>query len=222
MSGVCRDAKQDLLVVAKDLERYRDLLELWLNGDERTTVMLGGTAVPSIRKLVHDIDERNSQGAQAVVDEGIQGMYVIKELTDDIRKDVLKLKQDIEAKIQTIRTMTATATKLNPGQQPTAYLDTAKNQLQFGIPEGLKGDKGDTGLTGPMPNHQWNGTRLQFQTSTGAWGDVVNLLGATGAQGPQGPPGTCATEVIEIIDCGGAYPPQTLVNIDGGKANSEY
>lgn len=222
MSGVCRDAKQDLLGVAKDLERYRDLLDLWLNGDANTTVVLGGVAVPSIRKLVHDIDVRNSQGAQAVVDEGIQGMYVIKDLTERIRQDVLLLKQDIEAKINTIRTMTATATKLNPGQQPTAYLNTSTNQLQFGIPEGLKGDKGDTGLTGPMPNHQWNGTRVQFQTSTGAWGNLVDLLGATGPQGPAGPPGSCVSERIEIIDCGGAYPPQTIVNIDGGNASSTY
>lgn len=178
MNGVCRDTHQDLLQVATDLERYRDLLDLWLNGDEKTCVTLGGVCVPTIRKLVHDIDERESQGAQTIVDEGIQGMNVILQKTDDIRKDVLRLRDEIQAKINKIHDLTATVTGLPAGAQPTVSYDYATSRLAFGLPKGDKGDKGD--------------------------------------------PGTCAKQYLDIVDCGGAYPAESVVIIDAGTASSVY
>ena len=40
------------------------------------------------------------------------------------------------------------------------------------------------GNTGPMPDHQWNGYELRFESDTGVWGSYTNLRGATGPQGP--------------------------------------
>ena len=178
MNGVCRDTHQDLLDVASDLERYRDLLDLWLNGDETQSVMLGGVLVPTIRKLVHDIDERESQGAQTIVDSGIQGMNVILQKTDDIRKDVLRLRDEIEAKINKIKDLTATVTGLPAGSQPTVSYDYTNSVLAFGLPKGDKGDKGE--------------------------------------------PGSCAKQYLDIIDCGGAYPAESVIIVDGGTASSVY
>lgn len=46
--------------------------------------------------------------------------------------------------------------------------------------DGLQGPKGDTG---PMPNHRWVGSRLQFQLPSGKWGKLVDLRGPTGPSG---------------------------------------
>jgi hypothetical protein len=48
---------------------------------------------------------------------------------------------------------------------------------------GEKGAKGDKGDTGPMPSHQWQGTKLRFELPTGAWGKWVDLRGPAGARG---------------------------------------
>lgn len=222
MSGVCRDTSQDLLQVAKDLEKYRDLLDLWLNGDETQSVLLGGVLVPTIRKLVHDIDERESQGAQAIVDEGIQGMYVIKDMTEKVRDQVIQLKNEIQAKIDLIHDMTAKATTLQPGQAATAYLNPNTNVLELGVPEGKQGIKGDKGDNGPGTDHQWVGTQLQFSQSDGTWGELVNLLGPAGPQGIQGEPGPVTHHSLELVDCGGAFQGESVINIDCGVANSDY
>lgn len=178
MNGVCRDTHQDLLQVAKDLENYRDLLDLWLNGDETQCVMLGGVCVPTIRKLVHDIDERESQGAQTIVDEGIQGMNVIMEKTELIRKDVLRLRDEIQDKINKIKDLTATVQVLPAGSTPTVSYDYENSRLDFKLP---KGDKGDPG-----------------------------------------PPGSVAKQYLDVIDCGGAYPGESVIIVDGGHADSTY
>ena len=54
---------------------------------------------------------------------------------------------------------------------------------------GPKGDQGDTGLQGPkgsigpVPAHNWDGTKLSFQLPNGLWGDFVELQGADGKEG---------------------------------------
>ena len=48
------------------------------------------------------------------------------------------------------------------------------------VDEWLKQLKGDKGDTGPMPAHQWDGTRLRFQLPDGSWGDWTNLKGEDG------------------------------------------
>ncbi|MFY7883764.1 MAG: hypothetical protein ACOVOV_02835, partial [Dolichospermum sp.] len=54
---------------------------------------------------------------------------------------------------------------------------------------GSTGLTGATGAMGAMPNHQWSGTTLRFQTSSTTWGNYVDLKGATGATGAQGATG---------------------------------
>lgn len=49
--------------------------------------------------------------------------------------------------------------------------------------KGGKGEKGEKGDTGPMPAHQWQGTKLRFEQQGGAWGKWVDLRGPAGARG---------------------------------------
>lgn len=51
--------------------------------------------------------------------------------------------------------------------------------------QGPKGDsiKGDTGEIGPMPKHEWQGTKLRFERAPNVWGDYVDLRGPKGSQG---------------------------------------
>lgn len=44
-------------------------------------------------------------------------------------------------------------------------------------PEGPMGMQGEPGV---MPNHQWDGTSIRFETAPGEWGQWVNLVGQTG------------------------------------------
>lgn len=57
-------------------------------------------------------------------------------------------------------------------------------------PQGEQGPQGERGEVGPMPDHQWDGTRLrfEFEDSMGRtqWGEFVDL------QGPRGPAGRSA------------------------------
>ncbi len=52
--------------------------------------------------------------------------------------------------------------------------------------QGPRGDTGNAGPTGPVgpvgntPDHEWSGTQLRIQTSTGEWGDFVDLVGPGG------------------------------------------
>lgn len=57
---------------------------------------------------------------------------------------------------------------------------------------GAKGDKGDVG---PMPEHEWEGTKLRFQQGPdGAqWGEFVDLKGRDGRNGRNGANGGAAT-----------------------------
>lgn len=50
-------------------------------------------------------------------------------------------------------------------------------------PKGDRGPAGPEGPMGPMPEHRWDGTKLQFENPDGNWGQAVDL------QGPAGPPG---------------------------------
>lgn len=41
--------------------------------------------------------------------------------------------------------------------------------------DGLDGAPGEPGQTGPMPKHQWQGTKLRFQQTAKRWGKWVDL-----------------------------------------------
>lgn len=68
-------------------------------------------------------------------------------------------------------------------------------------PRGPKGDTGEQGERGPMPRHEWNGTRLRFERPGGSWGDWVDL------RGPQGPGGG-GTVTVSGGGSGNGYFPQ--------------
>ena len=51
---------------------------------------------------------------------------------------------------------------------------------------GANGDVGADGEVGPMPRHEWDGTKLRFEQADGTWGEWVNLRGPRGATGPAG------------------------------------
>lgn len=87
------------------------------------------------------------------------------------------------------------------GQGPQGERGERGQQGERG-PRGLTGPRGEVG---PMPEHEWDGTRLRFEEPDG-WGEWVNLkgekgdkgepgrngvggVGPRGPEGPQGPPG---------------------------------
>lgn len=56
------------------------------------------------------------------------------------------------------------------------------------------GEHGPPGPVGPMPAHEWEGTKLRFELAPGQWGSYVDL---------QGPPGTDARTVLGLPVHGG-------------------
>lgn len=47
-------------------------------------------------------------------------------------------------------------------------------------PEGLPGERGPKGDRGPIPEHEWDGSKLRFKKPNGQWGEWVNLRGKPG------------------------------------------
>lgn len=54
---------------------------------------------------------------------------------------------------------------------------------------GPRGPKGERGERGPMPDHEWQGTKLRFEKPGGGWGEFVELRGPKGARGDRGASG---------------------------------
>lgn len=70
-----------------------------------------------------------------------------------------------------------------------AYQLALTNGFEGSLSDWLKNLQGLKGDTGPMPNHRWDGTRLQFQLPDGSYGDLVDLRGAPGKDGQDGQDG---------------------------------
>ena len=51
---------------------------------------------------------------------------------------------------------------------------------------GRDGDDGKDGERGPMPDHEWRGSKLRFQKPEGVWGKWVDLRGPKGDNGRGG------------------------------------
>lgn len=49
--------------------------------------------------------------------------------------------------------------------------------------DGRNGRDGAPGLPGPMPRHEWDGTKLRFQRTDNTWGEWVDLEGQIGPDG---------------------------------------
>ena len=52
--------------------------------------------------------------------------------------------------------------------------------------QGPRGPQGPEGPPGPPPAHRWEGTKLQFEQTTGEWGEAVDLKGPKGDAGAAG------------------------------------
>lgn len=141
MSGICNDGS-DLILTAKELQKWVDTFSTWLNGDETTFVVLGDKEVPSIRNLVAMIDERESNAAQTAIDGGMQQIVIARNQVIQMRDAIYRMFSEMDA-------TTATAETLPPEAAATAHWDTERRVLSLGIPQGRKGDKGDKGDVGP-------------------------------------------------------------------------
>jgi len=97
-----------------------------------------------------------------------------------------------EAALDEFTSVTATAETLPAGSDATASY--ADGLLTFGIPRGEKGDKGDTGATGPKGDTGATGPQGP-QGEQGPQG----IQGETGPQGPQGDPGEVTLEQLYSI-----------------------
>ncbi len=51
---------------------------------------------------------------------------------------------------------------------------------------GPRGYTGANGAIGPMPSHEWDGTRVRFQKDDKSWGDWVDVIGLAGLDGKDG------------------------------------
>lgn len=143
MSTGCGDIAK-LLEAAHALVVYRDTIDKWLNGTETEDVTLGGVSVPTLRKMIATIDERESQAAQEVIDEGVSAVVAIK-------NSLLELAEEVSGKVENIVGITATATILPEGAVPTAAYDRDTGALVLGIPAGATGKTGPAGPSGQAP-----------------------------------------------------------------------
>lgn len=85
--------------------------------------------------------------------------------------------------------------------------------------KGKKGDQGDQGDPGPMPGHEWKGSKLRFERPDGKWGKFIDL------KGPKGDAGKAA--VISRPAGGGgefatAFDPASLPLLDGATTLNDY
>lgn len=106
-------------------------LEKWVNGGEFETVVLGGKEVPTLRNLVRQIDERSSQAAEEEINEA--------------KAEIGALAAKIQAKIDELKAMTASAETLPPDHPATAYYNSGTGEIEFGIPQGKQGIQGEQG-----------------------------------------------------------------------------
>ena len=69
-----------------------------------------------------------------------------------------------------------------------------------------KGEKGDPGPVGPMPKHEWDGSKLRFEQSPGKFGKWTDL------KGPKGDPGNGG--VVVARSGGSGFSPSDLPLLD--------
>jgi hypothetical protein len=70
-----------------------------------------------------------------------------------------------------------------PGEQGEKGDKGEQGEQGIQGPKGDKGEKGDRGEVGPMPKHEWDGTRIRFERPDGSWGEWVDLRGVRGVNG---------------------------------------
>lgn len=111
-----------------------DKLNKWVQGGEFETVLLGNKQVPTLRNLVRQIDERESQAAQEKINEASAAFTA--------------LANRVQAEIDTLKGIIAEASTLEAGTQATAQYNAKTGLLTLGIPRGIDGKDGKDGLPG--------------------------------------------------------------------------
>lgn len=141
MSLAC-DNPQKLMEDVEHLQVDVELLRQFVNGGVEETVQIGeGAPTPTIRKLVHDIDERESRAAELVIGQGLLDQIAIR---DNARKEMAEQVNKAKAEVEKIRGLSVRAYALSEEKNPTAVYIPDTGRLVLGIPSGK------TGATGPM------------------------------------------------------------------------
>ena len=90
-------------------------LDKWVNGGEFETVVLGGREVPTLRNLIRQIDERESQAAEEEINEA--------------KAEIGALAEKIQAKIDELKAMTASAETLPSDHPATVYYNAGTGEF---------------------------------------------------------------------------------------------
>lgn len=85
-----------------------------------------------------------------------------------------------------------------------------------------KGDKGEKGDAGPMPSHEWKGTRLRFEKPDGTWGEFVELRGKAGKNGKDGGVAVIGGGSASAGSGGTAFNPASLPVLPSGVLSTDF
>lgn len=103
--------------------------------------------------------------------------------------------------------------------------EEAHDRQQFlAAAKGDQGDPGPKGDTGPMPKHEWQGTKIRFEQPTGSWGKFVDLKGDKGKEGTAGRVvvlargGSGGTDLSSLTPGATGVDPVGVVVYQGGQA----
>lgn len=205
MATDCKDL-ESLHQSAVNLIADAGLLNIFVNGDESTTVELGGQQTPSIRKLVADIDARESAAAQTIINNGTEAINALTQQHQAELDDTVELaatqaaKAEAEASkaqaeaskaqaeadralsIQDTLFNLSFAAEVSETGNASADYDPSTGMLLFRVPRGPQGEQGQRGEQGIQGEQGEQGER-------GEQGEQ----GPAGEQGPKGDPGDITT-----------------------------
>lgn len=143
MSLACKDIA-GLTAAAKKLIDYEKVVYQWLTGPANQNIVFDGVTFPTLRKLITTIDERNSQIAQQVVDDGLAQITVIK-------NRMTALAEEINAKADKLIAMQVSVEMLAEGATALGTYDNDTGVLTLQIPRGFTGNDGKQGPQGQAP-----------------------------------------------------------------------
>lgn len=143
MSLACKDIA-GLTAAAKKLIDYEKVVHRWLTGPANVDIIIDGVTFPSLRKLITTIDERNSQIAQRVIDEGLAEIVVIK-------NRMTELASQVQEKVDKLIAMQVSVEMLSEGATALGTYDNDTGILTLQIPRGFTGADGKQGPQGQAP-----------------------------------------------------------------------
>lgn len=100
--------------------------------------------------------------------------------------------------LQLVRSIKEQKAQLRESQAAAASavqdaIDRARGEIRSEMDQIIAQARGPRGPIGPMPEHEWNGSRLRFEIAPNQWGEWTDLQGPPGARGPRGPKGEPGT-----------------------------